>query len=178
MYFHIFRALRSGRLEQNIYHSTYISFSLFQITQNIAYAPKIPTPLAEMLSTAIQFSQTGYINKKDWFGYGDFDSKLGFSVTSKIYFMVSCLFRKHLLTYGFVIVDGTEKLHQPKRRASIAGHSISLSFFFRSAVCLLISQNVNKKLIGIDRNFQMDIFWTKTPKNHFLRVKLLPKIIF
>ena len=38
------------------------------------------TPLAEMLSTAIQFSHTGFINKKDSFGYGDFDSKLGFSV--------------------------------------------------------------------------------------------------
>ena len=38
------------------------------------------TPLAEMLSTAIQFSHTGFINKKDLFGYGDFDSKLGFSV--------------------------------------------------------------------------------------------------
>ena len=24
----------------------------------------------------------------------------------------------------------------------------------------------------------MDIFWTKTPKNHFLRIKLLTKIIF
>ena len=39
-----------------------------------------PSPLAEMLSTAIQFSHTGFINKKDSFGYGDFDSKLGFSV--------------------------------------------------------------------------------------------------
>ena len=38
------------------------------------------SPLAEMLSTAIQFSQTGYINKKDSFGYGDFVFKLGFSV--------------------------------------------------------------------------------------------------
>ena len=76
---------------------------------------------------------------------------MGTILTSSPHFMVSCLFRKHLLTYGFVTVDGTEKLHQPKRRASIAGHSISLSFFCTSAVCLLISQNVNKKLIGIFR---------------------------
>ena len=94
------------------------------------------------------------------------------------YTKVSCLFIKHLLTSGFITVDGTEKLCQPKRREFIAGHSISSTFFCTSAVCLLISQNVNKKLIGIDRNFQMDIFWTKTPKNHFLRIKLLTKIIF
>ena len=68
------------------------------------------SPLAEMLSTAIQFSQTGYINKKDSFGYGDFDSKLGFSAPRNFYLMVSCLFKKHLLTCGFITVHGTEKL--------------------------------------------------------------------
>ena len=105
----------------------------------------IHSPLAEMLSTAIQFSQTGYINKKDSFGYGDFDSKLGFSVPCNFYLMVSCLFKKHLLTCGFITVHGTEKLCQPKCGAYIAGHSISLTFFCTSAVSLLIGQNVNAK---------------------------------
>ena len=67
--------------------------------------------------------------------------------------VVSCLFTKHFLTCGFVTVNGTEKLCSPKRRALIAGHSISSTFFCTSAVCLLISQNVNKKLIGFDSNF-------------------------
>ena len=61
------------------------------------------------------------------------------------------------------------------RRASIAGHSIPSTFFCLSAVYLLIDQNVNKKT---DRNFEMDIFGTKTTKNQNLRIKLLPKIIF
>ena len=51
--------------------------------------------------------------------------------------------------YCFVTVDGTEMLCTSKRLSSIARHSISLSFFFWSAVYLLISQNVNKKPIGI-----------------------------
>ena len=94
------------------------------------------------------------------------------------YTKVSCLFTKHLLTCGMETVGGTEKLCQPKRRALIAGHSMSSTFFCTSTVCLLISQNVNKKLIEIDSNFQMNIFGTKTTKNQILRVKLLPKIIF
>ena len=63
-------------------------------------------------------------------------------------------------------------------RASIAGHSIPSTFFYTSAVYLLIGQNVNKNLTEIDGNFQMDIFGTKTSKNHFFRVKLLSKVIF
>ena len=62
--------------------------------------------------------------------------------TMKFFFYI-----KHLLTCGFVTVDSTEKLCQPKCKASIAGHSIPSTFFCTSAVCLLISQNVNKKLI-------------------------------
>ena len=76
---------------------------------------------------------------------------MGTILTSSPHFMVSCLFTKHILTCGFVTVDGTEKLHQPKRGASIAGHSMSLTFFCTTAVCLLIGQNVNKKLMGIFR---------------------------
>ena len=68
--------------------------------------------------------------------------------TMKFFFYI-----KHLLTCGFVTVDSTEKLCYPKFKASIAGHSIPSTFFCTSAVCLLISQNVNKKLIWFDRNF-------------------------
>ena len=52
-------------------------------------------------------------------------------------YKVSCLFRKHLLICGFVTIDGTEKLCQPKRRALVVGHSISSTFFCTSALCLL-----------------------------------------
>ena len=51
-----------------------------KLVQNYLQRNIWQAPLAEMLSTAIQFSHTGFINKKDSFGYGDFDSKLGFSV--------------------------------------------------------------------------------------------------
>ena len=64
------------------------------------------------------------------------------------------------------------------RSTSIAGHSAPSTFFHTLAVYLLIGQNVNKNLTKIDGNFQMDIFGTKTPKNHFFRVNLLQKIIF
>ena len=55
------------------------------------------------------------------------------------------MFTKHILASGFVTVDGTEILRMPKRRSSIAGHFVLLQFFHMSAVCLLTSQNVNKK---------------------------------
>merc|ERR1711894_854589 len=70
---------------------------------------------------------------------------MGTILTSSPHFMVSCLFTKHILTCGYVTVDGEEKLCLPKRRASIAGHSIPSTFFCTSAVCLLIGQNVNAK---------------------------------
>ena len=55
--------------------------AIFKIAEKYTYTRSSNSaPLAEMLSTAIQFSHTGFINKKDSFGYGDFDSKLGFSV--------------------------------------------------------------------------------------------------
>ena len=63
-------------------------------------------------------------------------------------------------------------------RTSIARHSIPSTFFYTSAVCLLIGQNVNKNLTEIDGNFWMDLFGTKPPRNHFFRVKLLPKVMF
>ena len=73
------------------------------------------------------------------------------------YTKVSCLFIKHLLTSGFITVDGTEKLCQPKRREFIAGHSIPSTFFCTSAVCLLIGHNVNAK----PNMFQKMQFWSK-----------------
>ena len=59
------------------------------------------------------------------------------------------MFTKHILPCSFVTVDGTEILRTPKRRSSIARHSIPSTFFYGSAVCLLISQNINKKLAEI-----------------------------
>ena len=91
------------------------------------------------------------------------------------YGVVSCLFTKHILPCSFVTVDGTEILCMPKRRSSIARHSIPSTFFCGSAVCLLISQNVNKKKYV---TFKMGIFGSETIKNQLLSIKLLPKIIF
>ena len=88
--------------------------------------------------------------------------------------MYSCLFTKHILPCSFVTVDGTEILRTPKRRSSIARHSIPSTFFCESAVCLLISQNVNKQ---IDANFEMGIFGPETNINQLLMIKYL-KIIF
>ena len=81
-----------------------------------------------------------------------------------LYCKVSCLFTKHILPCSFVTVYGTEILHTPKRRSSIARHSIPSTFFCWSAVCLLISQNVNKKMIGIFRSTFLD---SKPTKNNF-----------
>ena len=50
---------------------------------------------------------------------------------------------------GFITIDGTEMLCTSKRSSSIARHFIPSTFFCQSAVCLLKSQNVNKKPIGI-----------------------------
>ena len=75
---------------------------------------------------------------------------------------VSCLFTKHLLTCGFLTIDGRENLCYPKH------NSIPSTFFFTSAVCLVFGPNVNKKTIG------MGIFG----KNQLLGIKLPPKIIF
>ena len=58
--------------------------------------------------------------------------------------MDSCLFTKHILPHSFITIDDTEKLCYPNRRASIAGHSIGLSFFCTSTLCLLIGQNVDE----------------------------------
>ena len=58
--------------------------------------------------------------------------------------MVSCLFTKHILPHSFITIDDTEKLCYPNRRASIAGHSIGLSFFCTSTVRLLIGQNLDE----------------------------------
>ena len=93
----------------------------------------------------------------------------------KFVYKVSCLFTKHILASGFVAVDSTEILCTPKRSSSIARHFISSTFFCRSAVCLLISQNVNKK---IDRTFEMGIFGPDTNKNQLLMINLCLKIIF
>ena len=92
-----------------------------------------------------------------------------------LYCKVSCLFTKHILASGFETVDGTEILRTPKRRSSIARHSIPSTFFCGSAVCLLISQNVNKKNYA---TFKMGIFGSETTKNQLLSIKLLPKVIF
>ena len=72
-------------------------------------------------------------------------------VEMKFVTQVSCLFTKHILSSGFVNIDHTEILCTPKRCSSIALHFTSSTFFCQSAVCLLISQNVNKKPIGISR---------------------------
>ena len=85
------------------------------------------------------------------------------------------MFTKHILPCSFVTVDGTEILRTPKRRSSIARHSIPSTFFCGSAVCLLISQNINKKN---NATFKMGIFGSETTKNQLLSIKLLPKIIF
>ena len=65
---------------------------------------------AEMLSTAIQFSQTWLLYKKDAFGYKKFNSKLKCKLRNFFVYMVSCLFTKHLLTYCSLTIDDTEKL--------------------------------------------------------------------
>ena len=103
--------------------------------------------------------------------------KIGDVILEKMRFLslVSCLFTKHILPCSFVTVDGTEILHTPKRRSSIARHSIPSTFFCGSAVCLLISQNVNKKNYA---TFKMGIFGSETIKNQLLSIKLLPKVIF
>ena len=76
---------------------------------------------------------------------------------------------------GFVIIDGTEMLCTSKRLSSIARHSISLSSFFLVSCLFTYKPKCKQKT---DRNFEMDIFGTKTTKNQLLRVKLLPEIIF
>ena len=72
------------------------------------------------------------------------------------------------------------------RRTSIARHSIPSTFFYTSAVYLLIGQNVNKNLTEIDGNFLMDLFGTKPPEiislgyNNFQKLffeKNLPQIL-
>ena len=62
---------------------------------------------------------------------------------------VSCLFIKHHFTCSLITIGSTEILCMPKRSSFIARHFISSTFFCESAVCLLISQNINKKLIEI-----------------------------
>ena len=103
---------------------------------------------AEMLSTAIQFSQTQLLYKKDAFGYKKFNSKLKCKLRKFFVYMVSCLFTKHLLTYCSLTIDDTEKLCQPNRRASIGGHSIGSTFICTSTVCLPIVQDVNVSRIN------------------------------
>ena len=98
-----------------------------------------------MLSTAIQFSQTQLLYKKDAFGYRKFNSKLKCKLRKFFIYMVSCLFTKHLLTYCSLTIDDTEKLCQPMCRALEADYSISQSFFCASAICLFIGQNKNEK---------------------------------
>ena len=57
----------------------------------------------------------------------------------------------------------------------MAGHSIPSTFFCTSAVCLVNGPNVNKKSIGF---FRWAFLGLKLLKNQFLRIKLLPKLIF
>ena len=61
--------------------------------------------------------------------------------------VVSCLFRKQLFSCSFITIDSTEILCMSNCSSSIAGHFIPSTFFCGSAVCLLISQNINKELI-------------------------------
>ena len=72
------------------------------------------------------------------------------------------MFKKHLLICGILTIHGTEKLCLPLGRAWIARHSISLTFFYTSAVCLLICQKIN----------------VKNSRSHFITVRLVEIAIF
>ena len=70
----------------------------------------------------------------------------------------------HKSCCGFVTIDSTETLCIPKHLQSIAGHFTPSTFFCYSAVCLLISQNVNKKMMEI---FRLAFLGTKKLKINF-----------